>query len=84
MLADQQEAPWTTWGSARNRWHKNSRPWETFSGIDRRWHARIRGATPPIMVHDDDLAGLREEIIRKQSQLDERAWAEGRLSSRDG
>jgi hypothetical protein len=32
---------------------------------------------------DDHLDGVREEIVRKKSQLDERAWAEGRLSSRN-
>ena len=24
--------------------------WEAWQGIDRLWHARIRGATPPVMV----------------------------------
>src|SRR5258706_10237031 len=38
--------------------------WEAFQGVDRKWHARIKGATPPVMVHDDDLDGLREEIRR--------------------
>jgi hypothetical protein len=56
--------------------------WEVWRGIDNRWHARIRGAEPPIVVHDDHLDGLREEISRKMSRLDERAWAEGRQSSR--
>ena len=41
--------------------------WEVFQGVDRRWHARIKGATPPVMVHDDDLTGLREEIVRKSN-----------------
>ena len=31
----------------------------------------FKGATPPVMVHDDHLDGLREEIVRKKSQLDE-------------
>jgi hypothetical protein len=35
------------------------------------------------MAADDHLDGLREEIIRKKSQLDERAWAEGRLPPGD-
>jgi len=48
--------------------------WSVFQGVDRRWHARIRGAVPPVMVHDDDLLGLREEITRKISQLDEEGW----------
>lgn len=50
--------------------------WEVWHGLDNRWHARIKGATPPIMVADDHLDGLREEIIRKVSQIEARAWAE--------
>jgi hypothetical protein len=42
--------------------------WEVFDGVDMRWHARIRGATPPVMVHDDDFEGLREEIIRAEAR----------------
>jgi hypothetical protein len=45
--------------------------WEAFQGVDRRWHARLVGAEKPVMVHDDDLPGLREEIVRKLSQLEE-------------
>jgi hypothetical protein len=37
--------------------------WEAWQGIDRLWHARIRGATPPVMVHGEDLTDLREQII---------------------
>jgi len=48
--------------------------WEAFQGVDRRWHARIRGAETPVMVHDDDLLGLREEIVRKISKMEEDAW----------
>jgi hypothetical protein len=47
--------------------------WEVWSGIDGRWHARIRGATPPVMVSDDHLDGLREEIVRNISQVEEQA-----------
>jgi hypothetical protein len=38
--------------------------WEAWQGIDRIWHARIRGATPPVMVHGSDLVDLRDQIIR--------------------
>ena len=38
--------------------------WEAWQGIDRRWHARIRGATPPVMVHGEDLVDLRDQIVR--------------------
>ena len=37
--------------------------WEAWQGIDRLWHARIRGATPPVMVHGEDLIDLRDRII---------------------
>ncbi len=36
--------------------------WEAWQGIDRIWHARIRGATPPVMVHGEDLVDLRDQI----------------------
>jgi hypothetical protein len=39
-------------------------------GTDNRWHARIRNAEPPVTVADDHLDGLREEIVRKLSQLE--------------
>jgi hypothetical protein len=45
--------------------------WEVWQGIDRLWHARIKGATPPVMVHDDDLDGLREEIVRYLGKTEE-------------
>ncbi len=45
--------------------------WEAFQGVDRRWHARIKGAAPPVMVHDDDLDGLREEIRRYLGKTEE-------------
>ncbi|HTW02148.1 MAG TPA: hypothetical protein VMF87_17745 [Streptosporangiaceae bacterium] len=37
--------------------------WEAWQGLDRTWHARIRGATPPVMVHGNDLVQLRDQII---------------------
>jgi hypothetical protein len=37
--------------------------WEAWQGVDRLWHARIRGATPPVMVHGEDLVELRDQII---------------------
>ena len=50
--------------------------WQPFRGVDRRWHARIRGAAAPVMIHGDDLVDLREQIIRKVSQLEEAAYQE--------
>jgi hypothetical protein len=44
--------------------------WEVWGGNDNRWHARIRNAEPLVMVADDHLDGLREEIVRKVSQLE--------------
>ena len=43
--------------------------WYIERGTDNRWHARLRGVTPPVTVADDHLDGLREEIVRKVSQL---------------
>jgi hypothetical protein len=43
--------------------------WEAWQGIDRLWHARIRGATPPVMVHGEDLVDLRDQIIRFMSRF---------------
>jgi hypothetical protein len=52
--------------------------WEAWQGVDRRWHARIRGADKPVMVHDDDLVGRREEIVRKVSQIEQAAYQQAR------
>jgi hypothetical protein len=49
--------------------------WEPYKGTDRRWHAQLSDAKPHVVVHDDDLLGLRDEIIRENSQRYERAWA---------
>ena len=38
--------------------------WEAWQGIDRMWHARVRGATPPVMVHGEDPVDLRDQITR--------------------
>jgi hypothetical protein len=48
--------------------------WEAWQGIDRLWHARIRGATPPVMVHGEDLVDLRDMIRREISRIEERAY----------
>lgn len=44
--------------------------WNVWVGlINGQWHARLRGATPPVMVHGDSPADIREEIknIGRQS-----------------
>src|SRR5260221_5720002 len=38
--------------------------WEAWQGIDQLWHARVRGATPPVMVHGEDLVDLRDQVRR--------------------
>jgi hypothetical protein len=48
--------------------------WEAWQGVDWLWHARIRGATPPVMVHGEDLDDLRDQVKRKISQLKEAAY----------
>lgn len=83
-LADQMEAGMGEDMITKESLEAEFSGWEIWHGLDNRWHARVKGATPPVMVADDHLDGLQEEIIRKKSQLDERAWSEGRLSSRDG
>jgi hypothetical protein len=45
--------------------------WEAWQGIEGLWHARIKGATPPVMVHGQDLADLRDEVKRKLSQMED-------------
>ena len=55
--------------------------WEVWQGVDRRWHARIRGAAAPVMVHGDDVVDLREQIIRKVSQLEEAAYQQTQSSA---
>lgn len=44
--------------------------WEAWRGIDGLFHARIRGATPPAMVHGEDLQDLMDEIQRWEGQHD--------------
>jgi broad specificity phosphatase PhoE len=48
--------------------------WEAWQGVDWLWHARIRGATPAVMVHGEDLVDLRDQVKRKISQLEEAAY----------
>jgi hypothetical protein len=44
---------------------------EAWQGVDRRWHARIRGATPPVLVRAENLVELLRKIIRKILQVGE-------------
>jgi hypothetical protein len=37
--------------------------WEVWSSlIGGQWHGRLKGATPPVMLHDDSPAGIRGQI----------------------
>ena len=38
--------------------------WEAWRGIDGFFHARIKGATPPVMVRGEDVQDLVDEIMR--------------------
>ena len=38
--------------------------WEAWRGIDGMFHARIRGATPPVMVRGESPQDLMDEIAR--------------------
>ncbi|HTW00227.1 MAG TPA: hypothetical protein VMF87_07985 [Streptosporangiaceae bacterium] len=39
--------------------------WEAWASlIGKQWHARLIGATPPVMLHDDSPADLAEQIRR--------------------
>ncbi len=55
--------------------------WETWQGIDSLWHARIRGATPPVMVHGEDLVDLRDQIKRQLAKTEEywKSWPGSKL-----
>lgn len=36
--------------------------WEAWISLDGWWHARVRGATPPVMVHAQSRDELAEQI----------------------
>ena len=43
--------------------------WEVWKGVSDLWYARLPRSTPPIVVRGEDLTDLRDEIVRKASQL---------------
>jgi hypothetical protein len=45
--------------------------WEPWHGIDGLYHARIRGATPPVMVRGESPEDLMHEIIRWEGNHDQ-------------
>ena len=43
--------------------------WEAWvSLIGKQWHARLKGATPPVMVHGDNAADIRAGIKNMERQ----------------
>ncbi len=40
--------------------------WDCWFGIDCLWYARIRGATPPVIVRGEDADDLADHILRWQ------------------
>ena len=40
--------------------HPGWEAWRSLKG--RQWHARLVGAVPPVMVHDDTMLGLCEQV----------------------
>ena len=42
--------------------------WETWVGLNNCWHSRLKGATPPVMVHGDSAADIREGIQNTERQ----------------
>jgi hypothetical protein len=45
--------------------------WEPWRGIDGLFHARIKGATPPVMVRGEDVQDLIWEIERWEGNHDQ-------------
>jgi hypothetical protein len=45
--------------------------WRVWRGENRLCYARLPGTDPLVIVHAADAAGLRDEIIRAQSQLEQ-------------
>lgn len=43
--------------------------WEIWEGMLGSWHARVKGATPPIMVWGEDLTDLRDQIKAKTVRM---------------
>ncbi len=55
-----------TLADVAQRWPR----WEAWQGINLLWHARIKGATPPVMVHGEEVQDLMDEIQRREGQHD--------------
>ena len=36
--------------------------WDVWTSMNGQWHARLKGATPPVMVHDDSPQEIRARI----------------------
>lgn len=43
--------------------------WEAWVSLRAgQWHARLKGSLPIVMLHDDNAAGLREQITRHDKE----------------
>jgi hypothetical protein len=42
--------------------------WEAWQDINGGWHARLKGATPPVMVHGESPEGLAAETKRWEGE----------------
>jgi hypothetical protein len=52
--------------------------WKTWCGVDRLWHARLGDGMPPVVVHGEDPADLRDQIKVKLSRMEEGRWRNGK------
>lgn len=46
--------------------------WHAFRGVNDLMYARLVNSTPPILVRGEDLMDLRDQVIAKMSELEER------------
>jgi hypothetical protein len=51
--------------------------WHAWQGADHVWHARLGDNMPPVAVHGEDLAALRDQIRLKLSRIEDRRWRTG-------
>jgi hypothetical protein len=53
---------------ARQRFAEQHPGWEAWrSLVGGQWHARLRGALPPVLVHDNTIEGVSEQVTALES-----------------
>jgi hypothetical protein len=57
--------------------------WECWQGFGSLWNARIKGATPPVMVWGEDLMDLHDQIVRKVSEIETKAYRDREMKQQD-